>query len=582
MDGRVILKTVSVLVAATLVFGCMTSEPEAPALESLSGMRDAADAAERTWGVPADLTLAVAYGETRWRVPEEESFEGEGEGHAPRAVGVGGLRPWLVDDQVATAVRITGLSRDVIATDATAGVLATAAVLRDLAVRRYGDDLPPAEEPGQWVDVVGDYSGLEGPEAQYGYARDVMSWLENGIATIGADGQLVTVAPRTVALPDSVGGRQAYAGSDYSGARWVAANSSNYTSGRGGNSIRYIVIHTMQGSYSGSISWFQNGAANVSAHYCVRSSDGQITQMVHDRDTAWHAGNWTYNQRSIGIEHEGYVSDPGRWYTEEMYRASAALTRHIADRYGVPIDRSHIIGHVEVPGATHTDPGSGWDWPHYMALVRGEPERPNFDAEYVDMDVPAEMTSGERAVAWVEMRNTGSHTWSLSNTWLGTTMPRDHASPFFDVENWENDHRATAPDHSDYGTGATGRFTFMITAPEVTEDTVITDTFGLVQEGVTWFGPRDVTLSVTVHPAAPPPPPATDPDAGTDLPPPPPTEDSSTPPPTPDATPVVPTDPAAGSGGISGGCAATGSPLPASWAWLAAILSLGVVRRRRR
>ena len=162
------------------------------------------------------------------------------------------------------------------------------------------------------------------------------------------------------------------------------------------------------------------------------------------------------------------------------------------------MDRAHIIAHSEVPGASHVDPGPGWNWDHYMALVRGEPARPAWDATAGATSVPAEMTSGERAVAWVEMVNTGGTTWDITNTRLGTSMPQDHDSPFFDLENWIGRNRATGADH-DYATGATGRFSFMVSAPEVTETTTITDTFRLVQEGVTWFGP-DVTLSVTVHP----------------------------------------------------------------------------------
>ena len=29
--------------------------------------------------------------------------------------------------------------------------------------------------------------------------------------------------------------------------------------------------------------------------------------MVAEQDIAWHAGNWDYNTRAIGIEHEGYA-----------------------------------------------------------------------------------------------------------------------------------------------------------------------------------------------------------------------------------------------------------------------------------
>ena len=86
-----------------------------------------------------------------------------------------------------------------------------------------------------------------------------------------------------------------------------------------------------------------------------------------------------------------YASDPGRWYTEIMYSKSAALVKWLANRYAVPLDRAHIIGHYQVPvsgsgGACattatncggaghHTDPGNGghgWQWDHFMSLVRG-------------------------------------------------------------------------------------------------------------------------------------------------------------------------------------------------------------------
>jgi MYXO-CTERM domain-containing protein len=47
----------------------------------------------------------------------------------------------------------------------------------------------------------------------------------------------------------------------------------------------------------------------------------------------------------------------------------------------------------------------------------------------------------------------------------------------------------------------------MISAPTVTTDTTVTESFGLVQEGTAWFGPADtaVTLTVRVHAAVAPP-----------------------------------------------------------------------------
>ena len=83
-----------------------------------------------------------------------------------------------------------------------------------------------------------------------------------------------------------------------------------------------------------------------------------------ERNVAWHAGNWDYNTRSIGIEHEGWIDDP-TWFTDPLYEQSALLTAAICDRYRIPKDREHIIGHVEVPGSDHTDPGEFWDWARY-------------------------------------------------------------------------------------------------------------------------------------------------------------------------------------------------------------------------
>jgi N-acetyl-anhydromuramyl-L-alanine amidase AmpD len=90
-----------------------------------------------------------------------------------------------------------------------------------------------------------------------------------------------------------------------------------------------LFIHVTEGTYTSAINWFRNDASNVSAHYVIRSSDGQITQMVREKDIAWHAGYWDWNVKSIGIEHEAYVNNPA-WYTDAMYRSSAALTRNIA------------------------------------------------------------------------------------------------------------------------------------------------------------------------------------------------------------------------------------------------------------
>ncbi|WP_051940258.1 N-acetylmuramoyl-L-alanine amidase [Phaeacidiphilus oryzae] len=140
-----------------------------------------------------------------------------------------------------------------------------------------------------------------------------------------------------------------------------------------GDRIDTIVIHDTETSAAAAIHAFQHPADQASAHYLI-GRDGSVTQLVPDRDIAWHAGNKYVNAHSIGIEHEGYAMRAD--FTEAEYRASAELVRWLAARYGIPLDRDHVIGHDEVPApdAAHTagmhwDPGPYWNWRHYLALL---------------------------------------------------------------------------------------------------------------------------------------------------------------------------------------------------------------------
>jgi hypothetical protein len=157
---------------------------------------------------------------------------------------------------------------------------------------------------------------------------------------------------------------------DYRGARWVAASDANWRRADRPEdySIDMVIVHVTQGSFEGAVRAFQDPGHQAAAHYVV-GQDGRITQMIRELDVAYHAGNRAYNERSVGIEHAGFVDRP-QDFTDAMYAASARLTAGICARYGIPVDRKHIIGHVEVPGTDHTDPGPHWDWDRYLELVR--------------------------------------------------------------------------------------------------------------------------------------------------------------------------------------------------------------------
>ncbi|MFI6289195.1 N-acetylmuramoyl-L-alanine amidase [Streptomyces sp. NPDC051018] len=157
---------------------------------------------------------------------------------------------------------------------------------------------------------------------------------------------------------------------DHPGALWMPATPDNYTEAErpSGYRVDFVVVHVTQETFADTVAIFRDPARAVSAHYVVRSADGQIAQCVRERNIGWHAGNWDYNTRSIGIEHEGWIDRPA-YFTGALYEKSAALTAAICDRYAIPRDRAHIIGHQEVPGSTHADPGPHWDWERYLRLV---------------------------------------------------------------------------------------------------------------------------------------------------------------------------------------------------------------------
>jgi N-acetyl-anhydromuramyl-L-alanine amidase AmpD len=157
---------------------------------------------------------------------------------------------------------------------------------------------------------------------------------------------------------------------DFRGARWIAASPANYRRADRPDDypIDRVVIHVTQGGYASAVKAFEDPGHRAAAHYIVRE-DGRVTQMIRELDVAFHAGNREYNERSVGIEHEGFVERKSS-FTDAMYASSARLTAGICGRYGIPLDREHVIGHVEVPGTDHTDPGPYWDWERYMGLVR--------------------------------------------------------------------------------------------------------------------------------------------------------------------------------------------------------------------
>jgi N-acetyl-anhydromuramyl-L-alanine amidase AmpD len=160
------------------------------------------------------------------------------------------------------------------------------------------------------------------------------------------------------------------------------ADPKNYSHGRS-HKISMIVMHKTEGpSVESAVNWFHNPAAHAAAHYCL--DDTQIVQTVGDDNVAWHAGNNSINQISIGIEVAGFIEQPVK--NDEVYENAAKLVAWLCHKYGITPSTSTIIGHADVPdpdhpgrfgGANnHQDPGghpnnpAHWDWDKFMGMVQ--------------------------------------------------------------------------------------------------------------------------------------------------------------------------------------------------------------------
>ena len=242
----------------------------------------------------------------------------------------------------------------------------------------------------------------------------------------------------------------------------------NYWEGRWGASIDYIVIHYTDISYQRTLRAFNIRSSDVSSHYVIRG-DGHIAQIVHEADTAWHAGNVWFNLHSIGVELElDRVTNPV--FRAEQYYAMAALACAISARQGIPLDRAHVVGHNEVPGSTHTDPGPTWDWPHFMWLVSlcAPPTSESVRASFVSTTPYPEITANESAQVSVVLRNTGSTAWRKgTGQEARLAIPGNSHDLAFLGDGWPAPERPAVQQEDIVPPGATATFRFSVkgTAP---------------------------------------------------------------------------------------------------------------------
>jgi N-acetylmuramoyl-L-alanine amidase len=248
-------------------------------------------------------------------------------------------------------------------------------------------------------------------------------------------------------------------------AEWIPATAWNYDRGRFGESVRAIVIHYTAISYERTLRAFTSPASQVSAHYVVRQ-DGHVVQMVSENDSAWQAGHWWYNVAGVGIEIElDLLGGTSSSFTPEQYYATAQIACGISARHGVPLDRAHVVGHNEVPGAGKIDPGPTWDWPHFMYLTSlcAPPTASNLRAGFVAQSSFPTLEVEESSTVTVKLRNDGGVAWrkgSSSEVRLGLTGASHDQSLIGD--HWPGPERPAVQEEEIVPPGGTATFTLKV------------------------------------------------------------------------------------------------------------------------
>jgi len=353
MDRRNFLRLGSAGLAGAVLLGTAGGRVLAQSGSSLAAeFRSAAG----EYGVPVELLLAMGYTNTFWEMPPPAATDYEpGNIHGQGTYGIMQLHQNPSRDTLGRAAGLTPFSERELKNDRAANVRGGAAVLADMAGASKPDNLDG------WQETVAEYGGIGL------YAQEVFQTLRDGASATISTGERLTLAPQDVEVQTTT---SRTAAPDYGGATWHPAYSGNYSNFRRERDVNIdrLIVHVVQGTAAGAVSWFQNSSSNVSAHYVV-GDKGRVYQCVRHEDVAWHAGNWAYNKHAIGIEHGGWADKRATW-TDAKIRASARLAAYCCRRHRIRVDRQHIIEHNRVPGTDHYCPGRFFPYDKYLRMVR--------------------------------------------------------------------------------------------------------------------------------------------------------------------------------------------------------------------
>jgi len=211
---------------------------------------------------------------------------------------------------------------------------------------------------------------------------------------------------------------------------WTGNNGRNFTQGRAGQAPQLFVVHVADSADGAAgaracANWFRNPQCQASTHFIV--GGGLILQAVDLADMAWANGIWETGWNSanpvladlrrrglnpnlvtIAVECAGrpFVGAPA-YLVDRDYQNLVALARACCDRYRIPKDRAHLIGHYEISAQSRANcPGPRFPWDRFVADVAGAGDILADDGITLQVQTPRgvfEITQGFRSW-WLQDR----------------------------------------------------------------------------------------------------------------------------------------------------------------------------------
>ncbi len=139
-----------------------------------------------------------------------------------------------------------------------------------------------------------------------------------------------------------------------------------------------------QGTLQQILDWVTSDAEDAPSCSDVVAKSGDIYEVVPSENAPWCNGvdlddydayksdlsidwlaqcwreRYSPNLVTVSYEHEGFAGEP---LTEPQYQSTLWLHRRDAARFGIPIDRQHIVGHCVIDAINRPgDPGSAFPW----------------------------------------------------------------------------------------------------------------------------------------------------------------------------------------------------------------------------